>query len=110
MTKKKFLKYIKRVGIAASVLLNVILLGSSGQTFSARNYLWKKQGRLNIVWLIDHLIFWDNDHCFYSYVYWFTGKNFRQVGVFGKFSVDKADTVVYSDNERYDGEYYANFD
>ena len=46
-------KYFLRVGIAISVLLNVILGGYSNQTFSARNYDWKKRGRPNLVFLID---------------------------------------------------------
>lgn len=65
--------YIRRVGIALSVLLNVILGGYSNQTFSARNYEWKRQGKPNIVWLIDGIflhVFSDANHCMNSWSYW----------------------------------------
>ena len=55
--------YFQRIGIALSVLFNVILGGYSNQTFSARNYHWKKQGKYNLVWLIDKCFFLDKDHC-----------------------------------------------
>lgn len=66
-------KYFMRVGIALSVLLNVILGGSSNQTFSARNWGWKRNNLPNLVWLIDAIsyrIFGDKDHCLKSWVYW----------------------------------------
>jgi len=62
------LHYLERVGIATSVLLNVILGGPSNQTFSARNWQWKKQGRVNGVALIDYLL--GKDHCSECWVYW----------------------------------------
>lgn len=77
--------YIKRIGIALSVLLNVLLGGYSNQAFSARNYDWKKRGKLNLVWLIDLVAdkcFGDKDHCMHSWVYWYTRKN-----VFDKLNV-----------------------
>ena len=64
--------YLLRVGIALSVLVNVILLGQSNQTFSARNYGWKREGKPNAVWLIDRLS--REDHCRMSWVYWITTK------------------------------------
>jgi hypothetical protein len=64
-------KYIERIGIAVSVLLNVILGGSSNQTFSARNYGWKLSGKPNLVWLIDFLFLWkEKYHCELSWTYW----------------------------------------
>jgi hypothetical protein len=77
---KKTLRYLERVGIAFSVLLNVILGGRSNQTFSARNYGWKRRGKPNLVWLIDFLIVWDKDHCLHSWLYWYTGRNIRKLG------------------------------
>ena len=50
------MQYINRVGVALSVLFNVLTGGASNQTFSARNWDWKKQGRWNIVWLIDAVL------------------------------------------------------
>lgn len=103
--KTKTLKYLERVGIAFSVLLNVILGGSSNQTFSARNYGWKKAGKLNIVWLIDFLIFWDKDHCLHSWLYWYTGKNVRKAGkrYLQQYEIE-VKSVVYK------GDYNENFD
>jgi len=67
-----FIKYIKRIGIALSVLLNVFLGGKSNQTFSARNWGWKQDGLPNFVWLID-LIFWlDPNHCESAWLFWNT--------------------------------------
>lgn len=103
--KTKILKYLERVGIALSILINVILGGSSNQTFSARNYGWKKVGKLNIVWLIDFLIFWDKDHCLHSWLYWYTGKNIRK---YGKKYLQRYENDVQS--IMYKGEYNADFD
>lgn len=68
-------KYIVRVGIALSVLLNVILGGPSNQTFSARNWGWKRNKKPNIVWLIDKFFFLEDHHCMTSWVYWRLRKN-----------------------------------
>lgn len=72
------MKYIERVGIAISILLNVVLGGSSNQTFSARNYYWKLRGKYNIVWFIDTIFWWDPDHCFHSWVYYKTTRDLRK--------------------------------
>lgn len=72
------LKYLERVGIAFSILLNVVLGGASNQTFSARNYRWKQQGKPHLVWLIDTLVFWDKDHCFHSWIYFKTTRDLRK--------------------------------
>lgn len=90
------LKYLARIGIALSVLLNVILGGPSNQTFSARNWGRKRKGQANLVWLIDgvcdyilepvtnflltYLIRTDirvslNDHCMTSWIYWRSRKD-----------------------------------
>ena len=69
--------YFKRIGIAISVLFNVILGGYSNQTFSARNYNWKKQGKYNLVWLIDKIFFLDADHCMHSWSYWILRKDLK---------------------------------
>jgi len=67
-------KYFQRVGIAISVLFNVILGGYSNQSFSARNYAWKREGRTNLVWIIDFLFWFDPEHCMNSWLYWYTRK------------------------------------
>lgn len=103
--KIRTLKYLERVGIALSVLLNVILGGPSNQTFSARNYGWRKRGKPNLIWLIDFLIFWDKDHCLHSWLYWYTGKNVRK---YGKKYLQQYENEVQS--LAYKGEYDENFD
>lgn len=77
--------YLSRIGIALSVLLNVILGGYSNQTFSARNYAWQKRGCYNLVWVIDSIYYYwlwvlniacsspkldPLDHCMRAWVYW----------------------------------------
>lgn len=62
--------YWSRLWITLSILLNVIIGGYRDQTFSARNYAWKRESRWNMVWLIDKTFYWDPDHCFHSWVYW----------------------------------------
>jgi hypothetical protein len=71
---KKVYKYIERVGIALSVLLNVLLGGYSNQTFSARNYGWKREGKPNLVWLIDIIFWFDPHHCLDAWTYWIVRK------------------------------------
>jgi hypothetical protein len=86
----RLINYISRVGIALSVLFNVLLGGPSNQTFSARNYGWKRDGEPNLVWLIDFVFFYagygiqyvlkrmqsritltpQTNHCMESWVYW----------------------------------------
>jgi len=69
--KKNIIKYLERLGIAFSVLLNVILGGPSNQTFSARNWAWKRSGYPNLVWLIDFIASWyEVNHCEQSWNYW----------------------------------------
>lgn len=62
------MQYIQRIGIALSVLLNVILGGQSNQTFSARNHGWKRDNKFNLVVLIDFLF--GKGHCSISWTYW----------------------------------------
>jgi len=61
-------EYLTRVGLALSVLANVILGGPSNQTFSARNHAWKKEGKPNLTFLIDKLL--GPQHCSECWVYW----------------------------------------
>lgn len=68
-------KYFVRVGIALSVLLNVILGGYSNQTFSARNYGWLLEGKPNLVFLIDMIFFKEESHCLNSWAYWVRRKD-----------------------------------
>ena len=60
--------YLFRVGIALSILINVILGGKSNQTFSARNYQRKKDNKPNLVWFIDQVL--QKGHCQMCWVNW----------------------------------------
>ena len=64
----KMAKYISKVLTSLSVLLNVLLGGDNNQTFSARNWHWKRQNKPNIVWLIDPIL--GDNHCLECWVYW----------------------------------------
>lgn len=64
------IKYFNRVLLSFSILLNTILGGSTNQSFSARNWELKKAKKLNLVWLIDFIFFWQPNHCQDSYVKW----------------------------------------
>ena len=64
------MKYLTRIGVAMSVLFNVLTGGASNQTFSARNWQWKKDGKFNLVWIIDKIL--GKDHCVECWVYWKT--------------------------------------
>lgn len=66
------LRYIERVGIALSVLFNVLTGGASNQTFSARNWDWKKRKLPNMVFVIDLLL--GKEHCLTCWVWWKTRK------------------------------------
>ena len=69
--------YFRRVGIAISVLFNVMIGGHSNQTFSARNWAWKREGKPNLVSVIDAICFWDSHHCAVSWSYWFIRKEIK---------------------------------
>lgn len=62
------LRYLKRILIALSVLLNVILGGDNNQTFSARNHEWKRRSLPNVTLLIDFVL--GKGHCMTCWVYW----------------------------------------
>lgn len=64
--------YLYRLGIATSVWFNVLLGGSSNQTFSARNYQWQKDHRFNLVFLIDLIC--GKEHCMTCWSYWMIRK------------------------------------
>jgi len=69
----KFYKYLKRIGIALSILLNVLLGGYINQTFSARNYGWHLKNKPNLVMVLDFVfdkVFNDRSHCMKAWSYW----------------------------------------
>ena len=61
-------KRLLRVAIALSIFVNVVLGGRSNQTFSARNYQRKREGKRNIVRVIDKLL--GQDHCLMCWTNW----------------------------------------
>lgn len=63
-------RYINRISIAFSILINVIFGGRNNQTFSARNWHWKRSGKPNLVGVIDLIFFWEKNHCLDSWVKW----------------------------------------
>jgi hypothetical protein len=67
---KQVTKYLSRVLLAVSIFINTVLGGSTNQSFSARNWHWKKLGYWNIVWIIDIIFFLEKDHCQESYIKW----------------------------------------
>jgi hypothetical protein len=62
------IRYITRVAIALSVFLNVLTGGASNQTFSARNWDWKRRGLPHIVGVIDWIL--GKEHCMQCWVFW----------------------------------------
>lgn len=66
--------YFKSIGISLSSLINVILGGDPYQTFSARNYEWKRTGKYNLVWFIDRLLWLDKNHCLHCWANWMVNK------------------------------------
>jgi len=63
-------RYFNRVLLSFSILINTLLGGETNQSFSARNWGWKRTGRPNIVWLIDLLFFFEPNHCAESWIKW----------------------------------------
>ena len=70
-------KYLSRILIALSVLLNVILGGSSNQTFSARQHSWRRDDKANVCSIVDLVFFFDPEHCRKSWAYWRLRKTMR---------------------------------
>lgn len=45
-------------------------MGDNNQTFSARNWEWKRRNKINVVYLLDKIFFWDTDHCLNAWIKW----------------------------------------
>lgn len=60
--------HIIRAILPFSKILNFLLGGSIHQSFSARNYEWKENGKPNLAWLLDKLL--GEKHCLISYILW----------------------------------------
>jgi len=68
--------YFYRVGIALSILFNALTGGETGQTFSARNYEWKRNNRYNIVSIIDAVL--GSGHCLDCWARWYASSNVKR--------------------------------
>ena len=101
----KSFKYLKKILLSLSILLNVILGGRANQTFSARNYAWKKANKPNICWLIDLIFFYDPNHCMMSWLYWHTRKDIRLIAKGDLQTVEETVVLLY-DNGEYDDKRY----
>jgi hypothetical protein len=64
------MRYTHTVGCSLSILVNSILGGEYNQTFSARNWEWKRANRYNLVFVIDIIHYKEPDHCMMSYIRW----------------------------------------
>lgn len=62
--------YIYRNCESISILMNTLTGGANRQTFSARNWGWKRENKPNLVWLIDGIFFLAPDHCMTKWIYW----------------------------------------
>ena len=63
------MSYGKAVLIAADQLLNALLAGWPDETLSSRAWRWEQNGVRS--WprrFIDRLFFWEQDHCYQSYI------------------------------------------
>ena len=77
------MQYLFRICLAISILINVITGGPSNQACSDRNYGWKREGKRNLVWIIDTFCYYVGygltrmgfpcdyrNHCMSSWCYW----------------------------------------
>ena len=68
MTKRKIKTYLFKVFLMISCLLNAAIGGKAYQSFSVRNWDWKRRGLFNLVTVIDYCL--GKDHCMESWVSW----------------------------------------
>jgi len=88
-------RYLYRVGQALSIFVNVILGGPPNQMFSARNWHWKREGKPNIVHIIDYLL--GEHHCAESWVYWRVRKDIMHEHYLLQSAA--IDSIIISDDE-----------
>lgn len=56
------------MGISISIFFNALTGGNPYQTYCARNYQNKKDGKINFVRLLDWVL--GDGHCMNDWVYW----------------------------------------
>ena len=64
------LKYLSRVFIAFSILMNTLVGGKNNQTLSAGQWQRKRKNKWNFVRLIDTIFWWEKDHCEDAWIKW----------------------------------------
>lgn len=65
------IKYVSRVSISFSILINSIVGGNNNQTFSAAQYERKRKNKFNLCFIIDFLFRANGrGHCLDSWVKW----------------------------------------
>ena len=66
--EKKIKAYLFRILVMVSCLFNAFVFGKAYQSFSVRNWDWKRRNRYHVVPVID--FFLGKDHCMESWVTW----------------------------------------
>jgi len=71
--KRRIKNYCFKVFLMTSCLINVIFGGKAYQSFSVRNWDWKRRGRFNLVIPIDYCL--GKGHCMESWITWRIAKD-----------------------------------
>lgn len=53
--------------VALDQLLNTLIGGYADETLSSRAHRRRLRGKGGVAWLIDHIFFWQNEHCKTAY-------------------------------------------
>lgn len=64
------IRYLSRVAIAFSILLNALTGGKNNQTLSAAQWERKRKNKINFVVMIDLIFWWEADHCKEAWIKW----------------------------------------
>lgn len=65
--------YLYINSVSLSIAFNTLLGGLPYQTFSARNWEWKRENKWNVCSLIDHLVQIEDEHCMHCWIRWKIG-------------------------------------
>lgn len=58
-----------QVLLALDQLANTFIGGYADESLSSRAYRMKEKGKTRVwCWLIDHIFFWQKDHCYHAYL------------------------------------------
>ena len=56
-----------QVLVAVDQLVNTLLGGYADETLSSRAHRRALRGKTGVAWLLDHLFFWQDEHCKSAY-------------------------------------------